>query len=704
MAIDLSKVRNIGICAHIDAGKTTVTERILFYTGKIHKVGEVHEGTATMDSLQEEQERGITIQSAATTCPWTFNGVDYKINLIDTPGHVDFTIEVERSLRVLDGAVAVFDGKEGVEAQSETVWRQADRYGVPRMCLINKMDKLGADFDYSFKSIRSRLGANAVAIQIPIGFGNDFKGIIDLMDMKALYWTAEDQGTNIREEEIPADLRDSAEIWRQEMVEKICELDDDLAEKFLTDPSTITVPELKASLRKSVCALKVFPVMCGSALKYVGVQRILDSVIQYLPNPTECPDVEGVDPKDTSVKLTRPHTETAPFSALVFKVVADVAGTLTYIRVYSGKLEKGMRVLNPGNGKRENVSRLYEMHAQNRTALDTTGPGQIVAVVGLKDSFTGDTLCDQDDPIILERMTFPEPVISMSIEPQTADDKKKLGEALTTIRREDPSFRSNYNDETGETIISGMGELHLEIIKNKLVRDMKIGVNVGKPRVSYRETITGTAKDVRGLFKKQSGGRGQYGDAVVTIMPITPEEAAAEELEMENGIVFEDKVQGGAIPREFIPSVEYGIRQAAASGVIGGFPVINCRVQLVFGSYHDVDSNQIAFEQAGALAFREAFTKAGPALLEPIMKVVITTPDEFFGNVSGDVASRRGQIIDSEMRGNTRQITAEMPLSELFGYTTALRSMTQGRAAASMEPLTYRQMPERLKQEVLAKQ
>jgi elongation factor G len=488
------------------------------------------------------------------------------------------------------------------------------------------------------------------------------------------------------------------------MVEKICELDDDLAEKFLTDPATITVPELKASLRKSVCALKVFPVLCGSALKYVGVQRILDSVIQYLPNPTECPDVEGVDPKDPSVKLSRPHTDTAPFSALVFKVVADVAGTLTYIRVYSGKLEKGMRVLNPGNGKRENVSRLYEMHAQNRTALDTTGPGQIVAVVGLKDSFTGDTLCDQDDPIILERMTFPEPVISMSIEPQTADDKKKLGEALTTIRREDPSFRSNYNDETGETIISGMGELHLEIIKNKLVRDMKIGVNVGKPRVSYRETITGTAKDVRGLFKKQSGGRGQYGDAVVTIMPITPEEAAAEELEMENGIVFEDKVQGGAIPREFIPSVEYGIRQAAASGVIGGFPVINCRVQLVFGSYHDVDSNQIAFEQAGALAFREAFTKAGPALLEPIMKVVITTPDEFFGNVSGDVASRRGQIIDSEMRGNTRQITAEMPLSELFGYTTALRSMTQGRAAASMEPLTYRQMPERLKQEVLAKQ
>ncbi len=704
MATDLSKVRNIGICAHIDAGKTTVTERILFYTGKIHKMGEVHQGTATMDSLQEEQERGITIQSAATTCPWTFNGDDYKINLIDTPGHVDFTIEVERSLRVLDGAVAVFDGKEGVEAQSETVWRQADRYAVPRMCLINKMDKLGADFDYSFKSIRARLGANAIAIQIPIGFGNDFKGVIDLMTMKALYWKTEEQGDEIIEKEIPADMQDAAELWRGEMVEKIAEIDDSLTEKFLTDPATITVAELKASLRRSVIGLKCFPVLCGSALKYIGVQKILDSVIEYLPNPTECPDVEGIDPDDASVKLTRPHTENAPFSALVFKVVADVAGTLTYIRVYSGKLEKGMRVLNPGNDKRENVSRLYEMHAQNRTALDSTGPGQIVAVVGLKDSFTGDTLCDPEDPIVLERMTFPEPVISMSIEPQTADDKKKLGEALTTIRREDPSFRSNYNEETGETIISGMGELHLEIIKNKLIRDMKIGVNVGKPRVSYRETVGGTAKDVRGLFKKQTGGRGQFGDAVLTISPITPEEAAAEELDMENGVVFEDKVVGGVIPREFISSVEYGVRQAAASGVIGGYPVINIRVQLVFGSYHDVDSSQIAFEQAGALAFREAVMKAGPQLLEPIMKLVITTPDEFFGNVSGDVASRRGQIIDSEMRGATRQLTAEVPLNELFGYTTALRSMTQGRAAASMEPLTYRQMPERLKQEVLAKQ
>jgi elongation factor G len=703
MPIDLNKVRNIGICAHIDAGKTTVTERILFYTGKIHRMGEVHEGTATMDSLEEEQKRGITIQSAATTCPWEYEGVEYKVNLIDTPGHVDFTIEVERSLRVLDGAVAVFDGKEGVEAQSETVWRQADRYGVPRLCLINKMDKLGGDFDFSFGSLKTRLGANAIAIQVPIGGGATFKGIVDLMRMKAMYWNPAEQGNEIKETEIPEDFLETAQKWRTQMVENIADLDDSLTEKFLTDPSTITVPELKAALRKATIGLKCAPVICGSALKYTGVQKILDAVVDYLPCPTERPPVEGVDPKDISIKLSRPHSEDAPFSALVFKVVSDVAGNLTYLRIYSGKLAKGSRVLNPGNGRRENVSRLYEMHAQNRTALDETGTGQIVAVVGLKDSFTGDTLCDPDHPIVLERMVFPEPVISMSIEPNTADDKKKLGESLTIIRREDPSFRSNYNDETGETIISGMGELHLEIIKNKLVRDMKVNVTVGKPRVAYRETITGTAKDIRGLFKKQSGGRGQYGDAVVTVSPMTKEEADLEELVMKNGVVFEDKVSGGSIPREFIPSVEYGARQAAASGILGGYPVINVRCQLVFGSYHDVDSSQIAFEQAGALAFREACTRAGLALLEPIMKLVVTTPDEFFGNVAGDIASRRGQIIDSELRGITRMITAEVPLAELFGYTTTLRSMTQGRASSVMEPATYRIMPERLKDEVLAK-
>jgi elongation factor G len=704
MATPLNFVRNIGICAHIDAGKTTVSERILFYTGKIHRMGEVHEGTATMDSLAEEQQRGITIQSAATSCPWEYNGQEYKVNLIDTPGHVDFTIEVERSLRVLDGACAVFDGKEGVEAQSETVWRQAERYRVPRLCFINKMDKLGADFDFSFNSILTRLGANAIPIQCPMGFGNDLKGVIDLMRMKAMYWSTADDGRTITEEEIPEEFKDEAEKWRTMMIEKIAELDDALTEKYLSDPSSITTDEMKAALRKGTIGLRCFPVLCGAALKRVGVQKILDAAVDYLPCPTEREDVEGVDPKDPSKKLSRPHTEDAPFSALVFKVVSDIAGNLTYLRIYSGKLEKGSRVLNPGNGKRENVSRLYEMHSKDRTALDSTGAGQIVAVVGLKDSFTGDTLCDPDNPIILERMVFPEPVISMSIEPVTADDKKKLGEALTTIRREDPSFRSNYNDETGETIISGMGELHLEIIKNKLTRDMKIGVNVGKPRVAYRETIVGTANDVRGLFKKQTGGRGQYGDAVVSVSPITKEEAEAQELVMKDGIVFEDKITGGVIPREFIPSVEYGVRQAAASGILGGYPVINVKVDLVFGSYHDVDSSQIAFEQAGALAFREACTRAKPALLEPIMKLVVTTPDEFFGNVSGDIASRRGQIVDSEMRGVTRVLHCEVPLSELFGYTTSLRSMTQGRASSAMEPLTYRIMPDRLKDEVLAKQ
>ncbi len=704
MATDLNFVRNIGICAHIDAGKTTVSERILFYTGKIHRMGEVHEGTATMDSLVEEQQRGITIQSAATSCPWEYHGKEYKINLIDTPGHVDFTIEVERSLRVLDGACAVFDGKEGVEAQSETVWRQAERYRVPRLCFINKMDKLGADFEFSFGSILTRLGANAIPIQCPMGFGNDLKGIIDLMTMKAMYWSTEDEGRTITEGEIPEEFKDEAEKWRAMMVEKIAELDDALTEKYLADPSSLGVDEMKAALRKGTIGLRCFPVLCGAALKRVGVQKILDAAIDYLPCPTEREDVEGVDPKETSKKLSRPHSEDAPFSALVFKVVSDIAGNLTYLRIYSGKLDKGSRVLNPGNGKRENVSRLYEMHSKDRTALDSTGAGQIVAVVGLKDSFTGDTLCDPDNPIILERMVFPEPVISMSIEPVTADDKKKLGEALTTIRREDPSFRSNYNEETGETIISGMGELHLEIIKNKLTRDMKIGVNVGKPRVAYRETIVGAAKDVRGLFKKQTGGRGQYGDAVVSVSPITKEEAEAQELVMKDGIVFEDKVTGGVIPREFIPSVEYGVRQAAASGILGGYPVINVKVELVFGSYHDVDSSQIAFEQAGALAFREACTRAKPALLEPIMKLVVTTPDEFFGNVSGDIASRRGQIVDSEMRGVTRVLHCEVPLSELFGYTTSLRSMTQGRASSAMEPLTYRIMPDRLKDEVLAKQ
>jgi len=701
MATDLSRLRNIGICAHIDAGKTTVTERILYYTGQSHKIGEVHEGTATMDFLQEEQERGITIQSAATTCPWVYNDVDYKINLIDTPGHVDFTIEVERSLRVLDGAVAVFDGKEGVEAQSETVWRQADRYGVPRMCFINKMDKLGADFDYSFKTIKERLGANPIALQIPIGHGDDLEGIIDLFDLKAYFFKGE-KGEQVEEGEIPENLRDDAEMWRSELVEKAAELDDSLMEKYLEDADAITVPEIKAAIRKGTIGLECNPVLCGSALKNIGVQRLINAVIDFLPNPTEVPPIEGVDPRDPETKLLRPHDKDAPFSALVFKVVNDTHGDLTYCRIYSGTLPKGTRVLNPGNNKKENVSRIFEMHAKDREALEEVSCGGIVALIGLKNSFTGDTICDPDNPVILERMTFPEPVISMSIEPNTADDKKKLGDALQTIRREDPSFRSQYNDETGETIISGMGELHLEIIKNKLVRDMKVGVTVGKPRVSYRETILGTAADVRGLFKKQTGGRGQFGDAVLTVSPVTEAEAEEQELKYKDGVVFVDKITGGVIPREYIPSVEYGVRQAAMSGVLGGYPLINIKVELVFGSYHDVDSSQVAFEQAGSLAFREAVMKAKPALLEPIMKLSVTTPDEYFGTVSGDIASRRGHIVDSEMRGVVRVITAEVPLSEMFGYTTTLRSMTQGRATSSMEPAEYRVMPDSLKDAVLA--
>ena len=702
MAINLNHVRNIGICAHIDAGKTTVTERILFYTGMNYKLGEVHEGTATMDFLEEEQERGITIQSAATTCPWDFNDDTYKINLIDTPGHVDFTIEVERSLRVLDGAVAVFDGKEGVEAQSETVWRQADRYEVPRLCFINKMDKMGADFDYSFKSIGERLGANAIAIQIPIGASDDLEGIIDLVQMRAYYFDESELGAVVEERDIPEDLQDTAELWRTELVEKAAELDDALTEKYIEDPDSITQEELKAALRKGCIARDCYPVLCGSALKNVGVQRLLNAIIEYLPNPTEVPAIEGMDPRDPDVKLMRDHTPEAPFSALVFKVVNDSHGDLTYVRVYSGTLKRGSRVVNPVNNKKENVSRIFEMHAKDREALDEVGPGQIVGLIGVKNSFTGDTICSIEEPVLLERMTFPEPVISMSIEPNTADDKKKLGDAMVVIRREDPSFRTQYNDETGETIISGMGELHLEIIKNKLVRDMKVNVTVGKPRVSYRETIQGTAEKVRGLFKKQSGGRGQYGDAVVSVCPITVEEAEAEELKYKNGIVFVDGIAGGVIPREFIPSVEVGVRNAAASGVIGGYPLINVRVDLTFGSYHDVDSSQVAFEQAGSLAFREAIMKAGPALLEPIMKLTVTTPDEYFGTVSGDISSRRGHIVDSEIRGPVRIISAEVPLSEMFGYTTVLRSMTQGRATSTMEPAEYRIMPENLKEQVLA--
>jgi elongation factor G len=703
MALDLKKVRNIGICAHIDAGKTTVTERVLYYTGQRYKMGEVHEGTATMDFLEEEQQRGITIQSAATTCPWSYQDTEYTVNLIDTPGHVDFTIEVERSMRVLDGAVVVFDGKEGVEAQSETVWRQAERYEVPRICFINKMDKIGADFEFSLKTIRERLGVNPIAVQLPIGASDTFEGIIDLLEMKAYYFDEGELGAIVHERDIPDDLKDTAELFHHELVEQAAELEDGLMEQYLENESAITADQIRAALRAGTLDQRCYPVFCGAALKNIGIQRLLNGVIDYLPDPTEVPDVQGIDPRKKGGPATRPNTADAPFSALVFKVVADSHGDLTYIRIYSGKLPKGTRVLNPGNDKKENVSRIFEMHAKDRQPLECAEAGQIVAVIGLKHSVTGDTLCATDAPIVLERMEFPEPVISMSIEPNTNDDKKKLVEALTTIKREDPSFRTIYNEETGETIIAGMGELHLEIVKNKLLRDMKVGVRVGTPRVSYRETITGSADAVRGKFVKQTGGRGQFGDVIINVCPITNEQAEAEELELKDGVAFVDKISQGAIPREFIPSVAVGIRSAAQSGILGGYPMVNLKVELIDGSSHEVDSSQIAFEQAGALAFREACTQAGLALLEPIMKVTITTPDEYFGAVSGDLASRRGQIVDSEIRGNTRVIHSEVPLSEMFGYETILRGLTSGRASSTMEPAEYRLMPDRLRDEVLAK-
>ncbi|MEX2216938.1 MAG: elongation factor G [Phycisphaeraceae bacterium] len=695
----LDRLRNIGICAHIDAGKTTVSERILFYTGKNYKMGEVHDGTATMDSLQDEQERGITIQSAATTCPWIHEGNEYTINLIDTPGHVDFTIEVERSLRVLDGAVVVFDGKEGVEAQSETVWRQAERYHVPRICFINKMDKLGADFIFSFNSIGERLGANACAVQLPIGHGDDLLGIINLVNMRAYYFKVESLGAVVEERDIPADMLDESKKWRQQMIEKAAECDDRLMEKYLADEEP-TEAEIKAALRKGTLAIQIHPVFCGAALRNVGVQRLLDGVIDYLPNPMEVPPVQGVSPTDKTKKLTRPHDPTAPFSALVFKVVSDQHGDLTYCRIYSGTLERGSRVLNSNNGKKENVSRIFEMHSKERIPRDTSDAGDIVAIVGLKNSITGETLCDIDDPIVLERMDFPEPVISMSIEPMTSADKDKLGNALVTIRREDPSFRSHFDEETGQTIIAGMGELHLDIITTKLKRDMKIGVNVGRPRVAYKEAIKGTA-EARGLHKKQSGGRGQFGDCYIKVEPCTREEAEAQELDYEDGMSFENKVVQGRIPKEYIPSVEYGCREAVKSGILAGYPLINVKVTLIDGSYHDVDSSQIAFEQAGILAMRDACRKAGLILLEPIMKVLVTTPDEFMGNVTGDLNRRRGIIMESEQRSNTRILTAECPLSEMFGYATAVRGMSQGRASYTMEPLDYRQVPDSVTKTVL---
>ncbi len=707
MARDMSKLRNIGIAAHIDAGKTTVSERVLYYTGKTHKMGEVHEGTAVMDFLEEEQERGITIQSAATTCPWR----EYIINLIDTPGHVDFTVEVERSLRVLDGAVAVFDGKEGVEAQSETVWRQATKYNVPRLCFINKMDKLGADFDFSFNSIIERLGAPAVAVQIPIGQSSTFEGIIDLIREVAIYFSMDekDRGTKWEEKPIPANEKDRVAKWKHDLIEKVAETDDALAGKYIAGEE-ISEEELKSALRAATIHFKLNPVFCGSALKYVGVQRLLDGVIDYLPSPLDMPPIRGHDLKDPEKIIERHASNDDPFCGLAFKIVSDQHGDLTYVRVYSGQLLKGSRILNSSRGKRENVSRMFQMHASDRNALEIAEAGDIVACIGIKEALTGDTLCDQDHPILLEKPTFPEPVISMSIEPKTAADKQKLGEALTTLKREDPTFQANYDEETGQTIISGMGELHLEILRNKLTRDMKVDVLVGKPKVAYKETIVGPAHDIRGKHIKQSGGRGQFGDCTINIEPFNGIDPATnkaydaetlKKLGWADGFAFENKVFGGSIPKEYIPSVEYGARMASKTGVLANYPLINVKVTLTDGSYHAVDSSQIAFELAGQIAFKDACHKAGLTLLEPIMRVVVTTPEDFVGNVTGDINRRRGVVVNSEQRGNTRVVEAEVPLSEMFGYTTELRSMSTGRASSVMEPLKYAPVPTSVKNAIL---
>ncbi|MGB7156619.1 MAG: elongation factor G [Tepidisphaeraceae bacterium] len=712
MARDLTKIRNIGIAAHIDAGKTTTSERILYYTGRVHKVGEVHEGTAVMDFDPEEQKRGITINSAATFCEWKRNGEIYNINLIDTPGHVDFTAEVERSLRVLDGAVAVFDGKEGVEAQSETVWRQATKYSVPRICFVNKMDKVGADYEFCYQTILDRLGAPAIPVVIPDGEADQFKGIIDLIRGVGYYTDMDnekDKGQTITTRPVPEHMKEKYEHYRGIMLEKVAELDDALAEKYLTDPNSLTEAEIIAALRKGTIEFKAHPLFCGSAYKYVGVQAVLNGVIDFLPNPLDLPAVKGHDLKDPEKILERKLDPSDPFCGLAFKIVDDKFGTLTYVRVYSGALEQGTRVLNANKGTKENISRMFQMSANDRIPRERAEAGDIVAVIGVNEAMTGDTLCDLDKPILLERPTFPEPVISMSIEPKAAADKDKLSQALTNLRRQDPTFFANYNKETGETIIAGMGELHLEIIKLRLTRDYKVDVAVGKPKVSYRETITGKAKDIRGIHKKQSGGRGQFGECWINLEPFDGtgpdgkplEPDVLKKLHWEDGVAFENKIVGGTIPKEFIPSVEYGIRTTCKTGVLAGFPLINLKATLTDGSYHDVDSSQIAFELAGRLAIIDAAKAAGLALLEPIMKLVVTTPKDFVGNVTGDLNRRRGLILDSQERANTVVIEAEVPLSEMFGYTTELRSMSTGRAAAAMEPLKYALVPTNVKNAIL---
>ena len=689
---DLNKVRNIGIMAHIDAGKTTTTERILFYTGITHKIGEVHDGAATMDWMEQEQERGITITSAATTCFWNKN----QINIIDTPGHVDFTVEVERSLRVLDGAVAVFDGKEGVEPQSETVWRQADKYVVPRICFVNKMDKLGADFYFTVDTIIKRLGARPLVIQLPIGAESTFEGVVDLIEMRALTWRGDvEMGAKYNVEEIPADLKDKAEEYRQALLETVAESDDALMEKFFSGEE-LTVAEIKGAIRKMTIASEIYPVLCGSAFKNKGVQPMLDAVIDFLPSPLDVPSVEGGDPRDEEKRLTRDAKADAPFSALAFKVMTHpFFGRLTYIRVYSGSANQGDQVVNSTKGKKERIGKLFQMHANKENPVESVTAGHIYAAIGLKDTTTGDTLCDPDNQIVLESMTFPEPVISVAIEPKTKGDQEKLGLAIQKLAEEDPTFRVEHDHETGQTVISGMGELHLDILVDRMRREFKVEANVGKPQVAYRETIRRAVDKHDYTHKKQTGGSGQFAKVQIKLEPM--------EVEGDKTYEFVNAVTGGRVPREYIPSVDAGIQDAMLVGTLAGYPMVGVKATILDGAYHDVDSSEMAFKIAGSMAFKEASRMANPVLLEPLMAVEVRTPEEYMGDVIGDLNSRRGQIQSMDDASGVKVVRALVPLSEMFGYVGDLRSKTSGRAVYSMTFETYSEVPKAVADEIIQK-
>ncbi|MFS4504671.1 elongation factor G [Clavibacter sp. Sh2141] len=693
---DLNKVRNIGIMAHIDAGKTTTTERILYYTGITHKIGEVHDGAATMDWMAQEQERGITITSAATTCFWNKN----QINIIDTPGHVDFTVEVERSLRVLDGAVAVFDGKEGVEPQSETVWRQADKYDVPRICFVNKMDKLGADFYFTVDTIINRLGAKPLVIQLPIGAESSFEGVIDLVEMRALTWRGDSKGdvelgAKYDIEEIPADLQEKADEYRAKLLETVAETDDALLEKYFGGEE-LTVAEIKAAIRKLTVNSEIYPVLCGSAFKNRGVQPMLDAVIDYLPSPLDVPPMEGHDVRDEEKIIIRKPDSTEPFSALAFKVaVHPFFGRLTYVRVYSGHIASGAQVINSTKGKKERIGKIFQMHSNKENPVDSVTAGHIYAVIGLKDTTTGDTLCDPTDQIVLESMTFPEPVIEVAIEPKTKADQEKLGLAIQKLAEEDPTFRTEHNQETGQTVIKGMGELHLDILVDRMKREFNVEANVGKPQVAYRETIRGTVDKHDFTHKKQTGGSGQFAKIQIKIEPM--------EVTAEKTYEFDNKVTGGRVPREYIPSVDAGIQDALQVGVLAGYPMVGVKATLLDGAAHDVDSSEMAFKIAGSMAFKEAARKAKPVLLEPLMAVEVRTPEEYMGDVIGDLNSRRGQIQAMEDASGVKVITANVPLSEMFGYVGDLRSKTSGRAVYSMSFGSYAEVPKAVADEIVQK-